>query len=69
MLNYPQWARELAVKMALAGVQQTDIARYYGATRQYVGNVLSGKAKSKEAATAYIITAMDAICAERGAGR
>jgi len=66
MLNYPRWARELAVEMALAGVQQTDIARHYGVSRQYVGNVLSGKAKSEEAATAYIREAMAAICAERG---
>ena len=66
MLNYPQWARALAVKMALDGVQQTDIARYYGVTRQYIGNVLAGKAKNEAAATAYINEALDAIRAERG---
>ena len=66
MLNYPQWARALAVKMALDGVQQVDIAKHYGVSRQYIGNVLAGKAKSEEAATAYINDALDAIRAERG---
>lgn len=66
MTNYPQWARPLTAKMALHGVQQVDIAKHYGVTRQYVSNVLKGRAKSEEAATVYINTAIDAIKAERG---
>ena len=66
MTNYPQWARKLAAKMALDGVQQVDVARHYGVTRQYVSAVMSGRAKSADAATEYITAALDAIRAERG---
>ncbi len=66
MLNYPTWARKLSAKIALEGVQQVDIARHYGVSRQYVSAVFTGKAKSEEAATAYINDALDAIRAERG---
>jgi cyanate lyase len=67
MTNYPQWARRLVSKMALHGVQPTDIARHYGVSKQYVSAVLNGKAKNEAAATAYINDALDAIRAERGA--
>ena len=66
MTQKPQWARKLAAKMALEGVQQIDIARHYGTSRQYIGNVLAGKAKKEQAATEYITAALDAIRAERG---
>lgn len=66
MVNRPAWARELAAKMALEGVQQTDIARHYNVSRQYVSNVLAGRSKGKTEGTAYITDALAAIKAERG---
>lgn len=66
MVDRPRWARKLVAKMALDGLQVVDIARHYGVSRQYVSNVLKGRAKSEEAATAYINAAVDAIRAEMG---
>ncbi|MBQ3888809.1 MAG: hypothetical protein II738_03575 [Clostridia bacterium] len=66
VVDRPTWARKLVAKMALEGVRQNDIARHYGASKQYVSNVLAGRSKSEEAATAYINDALDAIRAERG---
>lgn len=61
----PAWARQLAAKMTLEGVRQKDIAQHYGASKQYVSNVLAGRSKSEEAATAYINDALNAIKAAR----
>lgn len=68
MVNRPTWARALAAKMALEGVQASDIAKHYNTSRQYVSNVLAGRSKSEEAATAYINAAIDAIRAKRHQG-
>ena len=62
----PTWARQLAAKLTLEGVRQIDIARHYGASKQYVSNVLAGRSKNEAAATAYITEALAAIKAERG---
>lgn len=65
MTNYPKWARPLAAKMALEGVQQIDIAKHYGVSRQFISAVMMGRAKSEDAATAYINEAVNAIKAAR----
>jgi hypothetical protein len=60
----PDWTGEYVKKLHLSGFQKKDVASHMGYSPEYVGRVLSGKERPRDAAARFN-NALDELLAEK----